>query len=43
MRYIYIYGIKFRILEMRENEIALRKLSDGTARFAPHKEHWLGL
>jgi len=28
---IYICRIKFRILEVRENEIALRKLSDGIA------------
>jgi len=33
MRYIYIYTyrIKFRMLEVRENEIALRKLSVGIA------------
>ena len=29
--YIYIYSIKFRVLEVSENEIALRKLSRGTA------------
>ena len=29
--YIYIYRINFRMLEVRENEIALRKLSGGTA------------
>jgi len=28
---MYIYGIKFRMLEVRENEIALRKLSGGAA------------
>jgi len=28
---IYIYRIKFRMLEVRENELALRKLSGGTA------------
>jgi len=28
--YIYIYRIKFRMLEVRENELALRKLSGGT-------------
>ena len=28
--YIHIYGIKFRMLEVRENETALRKLSVGT-------------
>jgi len=28
---IYMYRIKFRMLDMRENEIALRKLSGGTA------------
>jgi len=34
MRYIYIiYRINFRMLEVRENEIALRKLSGGTAQF----------
>jgi len=31
MRYIYIYSIEFGMLEVRENEIALRKLSGGTA------------
>jgi len=30
--YIYIYRIEFRMLEVRKNEIALRKLSAGTAR-----------
>jgi len=29
--YIYIYRIKFRLCEVRENEIALRKLSGGAA------------
>jgi len=29
--YIYIYHIKLRMLEMRENEIALLKLPGGTA------------
>ena len=29
---IYIYRIKFRMSEVRENEMALRKLSGGTAR-----------
>ena len=28
---VCIYRIKFRMLEVRENEIALRKLSGGTA------------
>ena len=28
---VYMYRIKFRMLEVRENEIALRKLSGGTA------------
>jgi len=28
---IYIYRIKFRMLEMRENEVALREVSGGTA------------
>jgi len=28
---IFIYRIKLRMLEVRENEIALRKLSGGTA------------
>jgi len=28
---VYIYRIKFRMLEVRENEIALRKMSGGTA------------
>ena len=28
---VYIYRIKFRMLEVRENEITLRKMSGGTA------------
>ena len=39
----YIYRIKFRMLKVFENEIALRKLPDGTAHLrgcAPHREHW---
>jgi len=31
MQHVYIYRIKFRMLEWRENEIALRKLCGGTA------------
>jgi len=27
---LYTYRVKFRMLEVRENEIALRKLSGGT-------------
>ena len=31
MYILYIYRIKFRMLEVRKNEIALRKMSGGAA------------
>jgi len=31
MRYIYIYRTNFRMLEVRDNKIALSKLSGGSA------------
>jgi len=40
---MYVYRIKFRMMEVRENKIALRKLSGGTAQlrsctpFKPHR------
>jgi len=38
----YIYGIKFGMLQVRENEISLRKWSCGSAHLhscAPYSEH----
>jgi len=39
----YVYDIKFEMLQVRQNEISLRKWSGGTAQLrncAPQREHW---
>jgi len=36
----YIYDTKFGTLQVRENEISLRKCSCGTAQLRTFEEHW---